>query len=166
MPAPTPSMPSRTAVAPALPRAGEKELPSLAGSSLPERRPLPTPLPPTPIGRPTGSPVVAPNSAISLDVSDFPFASYLRQMVKKVEERWNSQPPLTQPERIPVVKVEILRNGTIKPPTIEKSSGSGVYDRAALRAVQEASPFPPLPEEWSKPSLRVGLGFELSKERG
>jgi TonB family protein len=57
--------------------------------------------------------------------------------------------------------VEIQRDGTIAVPRIEQSSGSSFYDRAALRAISEASPFPPLPADWSKPALRVLFNFEL-----
>lgn len=163
---PEPSMPPATRPgAPTLPRPGEKELPALSHSPLPERRVLAT-APAPPVGRPTGSPTAPTNSSISLDAGNFPFAWYIRRMHEKIEAEWNRTPPLARPEQVPIVIVEILRNGTIKPPRIEKSSGNSAYDRAALRAVQDASPFPPLPEQWAKSSLRVGLAFELSKEQG
>ena len=57
--------------------------------------------------------------------------------------------------------MEIQRDGSIAAPRIETSSGSTFYDRAALRAISEASPFPPLPADWSKPALRVLFNFEL-----
>jgi TonB family protein len=156
-----PSMPpARKSTEPSLPRPGEKELPSLSHSPI-ERRTVASP----PLGRPGGSPTAAPNSSVSLDAGNFPFAWYIRQMQQKIEEQWSNRPPLTRPDQPPVVRVEILRNGSIKPPTIEKSSGNSTYDRAALRAVMEASPFPPLPQEWPKSSLKVELGF-IPSERG
>jgi len=165
-PLPGPSVPQATRPgAPTLPRPGEKELPALSHSPLPERR-VTAAAPAPPVGRPTGSPTAPANSSISLDAGNFPFAWYIRQMHQKIEAEWSRNPPLARPDQVPVVVVEILRNGTIKPPTIEKSSGNSVYDRAALRAVQDASPFPPLPQEWAKPSLRVGLAFELLNGRG
>ena len=165
-PLPEPSNPATARpAAPSLPRPGEKELPALSHSPLPERRVIAT-APAPPIGRPTGSPTAPTNSTISLDAGNFPFAWYIRQMHKKIEAEWNRNPPLAHPDQVPIVIVEILRNGSIKPPRIEKSSGNSAYDRAALRAVQDASPFPPLPQEWVRASLRVGLAFELIKERG
>ena len=154
--------PARKPAVATLPRPGEKELPTLSHSPLPERSAAATP----PQGRPSGSPMVAANPSISLDAGNFPFTWYIRQMQQKIEERWYSQPPLARPEQAPVVRFEILRNGSIKSPTIEKSSGNSTFDRAAIRAVLEASPFPPLPEGWSYPYLRVHTGFELPKERG
>ena len=94
----------------------------------------------------------------------FPFAWYIRQMNQKIEAERNRNPLLARLDQEPIVRVEILRNGTIKPPRIEKSSGDSTFDRAALRAVQDASPFPPLPQEWTKQTLRVDLRFLKSED--
>ncbi len=42
---------------------------------------------------------------------------------------------------------------------MDKSSGNPYYDQAAVRAVTEANPFPPLPVDFKKPVLTVGLQF-------
>lgn len=166
----------------ALPRPGEKEQVPLAPPK--ERRPAPalpraepTPAPrrvePAPApepravvssGRPSGSP--EGTASLSLDVSDFPHTWYLRQILQKVEDRWERQGKVENPKQKPLVYVEIQRDGSIKPPTIERSSGNVFYDQATLRAIIEASPFPPLPSEWPKPSLRVLFRFELRPQRG
>lgn len=165
---PKPSLPPRAA----LPlRAGEKELPSLAQSSTsahvdkPQRTDRPVesrPAPEAPRGLPTGSPAGA--GATSVDASDFPYAWYLRQVLQKVEGEWQRQNQRNPPIQKPLVLVEIQRNGSIRVPKIEESSGNALYDQAALRAVLDASPFPPLPQEWPRPSLRVQFRFDL--ERG
>ncbi len=49
------------------------------------------------------------------------------------------------------------------PPAIHKSSGNSFYDNAALRAVMGASPFPKLPDDWTKPSLRILFTFDLRR---
>ncbi|MBI1959795.1 MAG: TonB family protein [Candidatus Rokubacteria bacterium] len=172
-PAVTPRLPSRPA---ALPRPGEKELPPL-GAPAERRAPAPPtaaragetptearPAPPPPLGQTTGS--VSGTGALTLDVSDFPHAWYLRQVLQKVEERWQKQGQTSEPSQKPLVLVDIQRDGSIRAPKIEKSSGNAFYDQAALRAIADASPFPPLPQEWSKPSLRVLFRFELRPERG
>jgi TonB family protein len=100
-------------------------------------------------------------SSVTLETTDFPFAYYLQQLQRKVNERW--VPPAPGVEGLlAVVLFEIGRNGWIGPPAVERGSGSALYDRAALRAVTESSPFPPLPQEFSATSLRVHLGFEVS----
>ena len=165
---PKPSLPPRAA----LPlRAGEKELPSLAQSTStahvdkPQRTERPVesrPAPEAPRGLPTGSP--AGVGATSLDASDFPYAWYLRQVLQKVEGEWQRQNQRNQPVQRPRLLVEIQRDGSIRMPKIEESSGNALYDQAALRAVLDASPFPPLPRDWPRPSLRVQFRFDL--ERG
>jgi len=165
---PRPNLPPRMA-APL--RAGEKELPSLAHSPSAARtdraqhteRPVESrPAPPAPRGLPTGSP--AGVGAQSLDASDFPYAWYLRQVLQKVEGEWQRQNQRAVPSQKPLVLVEIQRDGSIRMPRIDQSSGNAAYDQAAVRAVLDASPFPPLPQDWSRPSLRVQFRFDL--ERG
>jgi protein TonB len=136
-------------------RPGEKELPPL-GAPAPSR-----PAPSASLGQATGS--ASGVGALTLDVSDFPYAWYLRQVLQKVEVQWQRQNQAKEPDQKPEVFVEIQRNGSIRTPTIAKSSGNAVYDQAALRAVVEASPFPPLPQEWSKSSLTIRFKFDLKR---
>jgi TonB family protein len=53
----------------------------------------------------------------------------------------------------------IDRDGTIRDAKNEISSGNGTFDRAALRAVLEASPLPPLPFGYNGTYLGVHLTF-------
>ena len=167
----SPALPDR-AVAPrpsATPRAGDKELPSMASPSprpapAPERAPNETvarATAPPPIGRRDGTPQGA--GAMTLNVSDFPFAWYLRIVQGKVTERWAGK---AIPGQQPVAIFEINRDGRVTGLAIEKPSGNPYYDQAALRAVTEAAPFPPLPQEFPGQVLRVHLGFNFTAERG
>lgn len=154
------TLPSRTVAT----RAGDRDLPPLG--TPPERRGKASVEPATrpaaaPVGTQTGS--IAGQGSMTLDVTDFPHAWYLRQVLQKVEERWQTQNRPTEPGQKPRIYVEIQRDGSITPPRIEQSSGSTYYDRAALRAISEASPFPPLPSDWSKPALRVLFNFDLRR---
>jgi len=168
---PDPVLPSRSLPPrPAAPlRAGEKELPPLAHSTTArvdtpravERPAESRPAPPPPRGLPTGSPAGA--GAMTVDASDFPYAWYLRQVLQKVQGQWQRQNQLNEPGQKPLVFVEIQRDGSIRTPKIEQSSGNALYDQAALRAIVEASPFPPLPQEWPRSSLRVVFRFDLDR---
>jgi TonB family protein len=114
---------------------------------------------PIKLGRPN-SPTTSTGS-IAVDASDFPFTYYLRLIQSKIGERW--APPraaATGGERVTVL-FEIQRDGQVREPTVERSSGNALYDQSALRAVTEASPFPPLPPEFKASSLRVHFGFEF-----
>jgi len=119
------------------------------------------PAPPPPIGRPTGSPQGA--GALTLNAADFPFAYYLRQIQNRISEKWEGQArDGTQPQ----VVFEIGRDGKITGLAVEKSSGNTLYDQAALRAITDATPFPPLPDEFKESYLRVHLGFTYTGTRG
>jgi TonB family protein len=188
---PAPEMPSRAASAlpdrsmpsrvPALPRAGDKELPAIPSTAstkpLPTPSPAPSPAPPPaapprrdvaaapppppPLGRPAGS--ALGSGAVTLNVSDFPFAWYLSAIHRKVTEQWSAR---ALEGRQPVAVFEIGRNGQVTKLSIEKSSGNPYYDQAALRAITGANPFPPLPDDFKEPFLRVHLGFSFASERG
>jgi protein TonB len=157
--------------APALPTAGDKELPAMASTAkappAPAERPttdvarVAPPPPPVPLGRRDGSP--QGSGAMTLNVSDFPFAWYLSRVQAKVTERWAGK---ALPGQQPVAVFEISREGQVSRIAIEKSSGNTYYDQAALRAITEANPFPPLPAEFPGQTLRVHLGFNFSAERG
>lgn len=156
------TLPSR---APALPRPGEKELPRVASAPEPATpsaasRAAAAP-PPPPLGRPTGSPQGV--GAMTLNAADFPFAWYLRQVQGKISERWEGQ---ARDGSQPQVVFEIARDGKIRGLAVEKSSGNALYDQAALRAITDATPFPPLPEEFRETFLRIHLGFNYSGTRG
>jgi protein TonB len=91
-------------------------------------------------------------------VSDFPFAWYLQQIHRKVSERWEGK---AIPGKQPVVVFEIGRDGQISlgQLAVEKSSGNQRYDRAAVRAIEDARPFPPLPPEFPAQLLRIHVSF-------
>ncbi len=140
---------------PRMQRFDEKGQAAERTSAPPEPRPAARQ--PAPSAGPTG---------VSAEASDFPFTWYLSRVQRKVAERWAEQPRISEPAQRPLIFVEILRDGSIKPPRVEKSSGNALYDQAALRAITEASPFPPLPQEWDRPTLRILFGFEVRPSTG
>jgi TonB family protein len=148
------------------PRASDKELPQVA--SAPSRAAGPPTStgraaepPASPLGRATGSAQGA--GSVTLTASDFPFAWYLAAVQRKITERWDVW---AQPGRQPVAVFTIDRDGRVSRLAIEKTSGNGYYDQKALRAINDAVPFPPLPAEWPKPVLTIQLGFEFARDRG
>jgi periplasmic protein TonB len=171
LPSRTPSLPDRPSLPrpAAAPRAGEKELPPMPSASAPTT-PSPTPAPsvasraepPAPaLGRASGSTQGA--GALTLNVSDFPFAWYLSAIHRKVTERWEGH---ALPGRQPVVTFEIARDGQVSNLSIKTSSGNPLYDRTAMRAVADAAPFPSLPGEFPGSVLRVHMGFNFTQDRG
>jgi TonB family protein len=160
-----PEMPARE-----LPRVaakpGQKELPSLTPPSLPGRtgpitasREAAPPPPPAPLGRPAG--VAQGSGAAASAEGDFPFQWYLTAVQRKVYEQWTQPLNSTQGQKT-VVVFEIARNGEVGRARVEKTSGDTTYDLAALRAVTDANPLPPLPEQYKGTMLRVHFGFEFT----
>ncbi len=148
------------------PRPAERP-PSLDSPEEVARRPQPraalTPLVPAGRGAPSGP--VSPATVVGLDVSDFPFTYYLRQIQQKVSEQWRAPAAGGATSQRSVVLFEILRDGRIKDPIVEQTSGDSLFDQSAIRAIVEASPFPPLPQDFKASSLRVHFGF-VPGERG
>jgi protein TonB len=171
------ALPTRSA---ALPRPGDKELPA---SALPRAStdPAPTPAPrreaaappptastapsaaiastpaappPVPLGQATGS--LQGAGTVTLDVSDFPYAWYIQAIHRKIQERWVGQ---AREGRQPEIIFVIGADGRLRGLEVGKTSGNTAYDQVALRAVNDANPFPPLPTGFGKSTLKVGLQF-------
>ncbi|GEM_PF-2915666 len=109
-----------------------------------------------------------PNSGIGLEVgggaaisgTNFQYSWYIQGMKKKLDSNWilysQSLSRLTAQ-----IAFTILKNGSVQKIEVEKSSGDGNFDQAALRAVKSAVPLPPLPTEFSEKDLRVHVRFSL-----
>jgi TonB family protein len=155
----TPPPPARAAEPP--PRTVAATAPAPTPATVGPTRPG---LEPVPLGRP--SPGATSTGSLSLDVSDFPFTYYLRQIQSKISERWSPPRASAAGGERAVVMFEIGRDGQIKEPKLERESGNALYDQSALRAVVDASPFPPLPGEFKASSLRIHFGFEFRPDQG
>jgi periplasmic protein TonB len=109
-------------------------------------------------GSPTGNPLgtSAFGSQIAgLDNPDFKFGYYLDQLLSAIDAKW-ARPPLGDKVEC-TIGFRIQRDGGITELTVTRSSGYNSFDLAALRAVQNASPFPPLPRAYRNDSLGVNL---------
>src|SRR2546428_2872478 len=146
LPSRSAALPDRTPT-PALPRPGDKELPSVA--SAPKPAPvLPPPTAPArveppsspPIGSPTGSPQGA--GAVTLTVADFPYAWYIQAVHRKIQERWEGR---AIEGRQPEVIFEIERNGRLRRGAGGQTAGDPPHHHPAPRATSAAQHTPPLP---------------------
>lgn len=96
---------------------------------------------------------------MNLDSADFPFGYYLVTIRRKIAGNWSVPRTHAGGEIYCRVHFRIARNGRIVSPEIEQSSGSFMFDQAALRAVMQASPLPPLPGEFHDNFLGVHFSF-------
>jgi TonB family protein len=99
-----------------------------------------------------------------LNASLFKFPFYLKNIENKISGQWSPPPVLLQEEIVgAIVQFNVTRRGSIESVEIEKSSGNSQFDQAALRAVYNANPLPPLPEGLSEDPLKVHFSFTLQR---
>lgn len=90
-----------------------------------------------------------------LDNPDFTYGYYVDQMLAMISRNWVRPPVGGGIEAWLHYRIE--RDGRIVALEIVRSSGINSFDLAALRAVQSASPLPPLPRAFRDDSLGVNL---------
>ena len=135
--------------------------------------------PPSPFGRSSKKPaaaaaVAAPLPAVTgtaakaidipiggsgvtgLEGGDFPYTVYIDRMRTLIGTHWFRPPGGTGTT---TVRFTIDRDGTLRDVSTETVSGNSTFDRAALRAILESSPLPPLPFGYNGTFLGVHLTF-------
>ncbi|MCP4572031.1 MAG: energy transducer TonB [bacterium] len=151
------------------------ELPPKEVPREPEKQPDPEPVDPTPEPRqeePTDDPADAAEPSLALSGpavsadTDFPFAWYLGQVEGRIASNWRPrQLGFRDRTRIAcAIHFVIARNGTVSQVTMSESSGLGLYDREALRAVSTTR-LPPLPPTYGGGTLGVTFIFNLEPGR-
>lgn len=88
------------------------------------------------------------------DGTAFAYDYYLEQMLSQIRRSW-ARPPMEGVRAL--VSFKVLANGEIREIEVREPSGSRAFDLAAIRAVRNASPLPPLPASYRKGSLTVNL---------
>jgi protein TonB len=162
-----PQLPDKPAKKPEKPQKAAAETPKPAPAASSARKP-PRPASVAPAGETAGEPgkrgaptgtsqgTSAFGSQIAgLDNPDFKFGYYIDQLLSSIDSKW-VRPPFGKDVKA-VVGFRIQRDGSITDLQISQSSGYNSFDLAALRAVQNASPFPPLPRAYRQDSLGVNL---------
>jgi TonB family protein len=90
-----------------------------------------------------------------LDNPDFTYGYYLDRLLSLIDAQW-ARPSMGAGIKT-VIFFRINRDGSMADLRVEQSSGYNSFDLAALRAVQNAAPFPPLPRAFQHDSLGVNL---------
>lgn len=127
----------------------------------PEPEPVPTapvPLTPTREGSETGSRLGTATfgaAVTSVDNPDFTYTYYIDRMTALIRSHWNR--PATADGVSTTLRFRIGKNGGVTELEVIESSGQPAFDRAALRAVLDAAPLPPLPVGYRHDSLGVTL---------
>lgn len=99
-----------------------------------------------------GTPIVT-------DSANFPYPWYITQVRELLWNSWTSRMPSGGGLRC-TVRFSILRDGTHRAVSVEKSSGNRLFDTAAHAAVESAGAFPALPEDFFEDKLTVHVEFK------
>lgn len=157
-PEPTPPEPEPEEVKEPEPEAEEK-VPDPEKKPEPKKEPeeRPTPRPGPERARETGR-----DLPVTLEGKPFPFPWYLEQLVRKVERNWRP----TSNTLKATIHFRIDARGRISDVRVHESSGNFLFDQAARRAVEAASPMPPLPDEYTGDWLGVYFIFDTGVRQG
>ncbi len=98
-------------------------------------------------------------TGIKVDSEGFNFGYYLEIVRERISDNW-SPPPVGSEVVVSTVYFKIRRTGEITDIKLEKSSGFELYDMAAMKAVSDATPLPPLPAGFKGQWLGVHFEFE------
>ena len=103
---------------------------------------------------------------IPLDSTDPRYSDYLEQVRRRIKEKWGY--PCEKNEQTQVceyrstqllIEFGIQKNGQLAFVTLRRTSGHAIYDDYALNAVRLASPFPPIPDSFSKSGVPINAVF-------
>jgi TonB family protein len=108
----------------------------------------------SPQGDPLGTTAFGARIA-GLDNPAFTYDYYLDRMLAMIEAQW-VRPPTEGPVETTLF-FRIARDGSVSELRVAEPSGFRAFDLAAVRAVQNAAPLPPLPRSYRQDSLGVNL---------
>ncbi len=113
-----------------------------------------------PVGSPTGGSPWGSSSGGGSGLGSR-LGDYYDSIWAKIKKEW------TLPENLPkgrttleaTIVVVIDREGKIQKSWFERKSGNALFDQRAMRAIKKAEPLPPIPKEFSDPTLEMGFRF-------
>lgn len=105
--------------------------------------------------------VPSTGKVVSLETKDFKYFSYFRHLKELIEGVW-VYPKVARERGIDggvAIQFTIDIDGKLVEAKVLKSSGYFFLDDAALKALKDTSPFPPLPKRWEQDSITIAGSF-------
>ena len=96
---------------------------------------------------------------VQASFTNFPYPWYITQVRNALWSAWQKTKPKNNNGLTVLVSFNIDRNGAVYEVQIERSSKYDAYDYAAMSAVKNSDPYPPLPEDFGKEILTVTVEF-------
>jgi protein TonB len=96
-------------------------------------------------------------SSISFDVKGFKYDGYMMRLKDKIEGIWQypSDAAMRQIYGDLYLSFTIKKNGSLRKVELIRTSGYRSLDEAAMKALKDAAPYWPLPEDWKEEELTV-----------
>jgi len=94
-------------------------------------------------------------AGVATDLPNFPYPWYISQVRLMLWQSWQRRMPGLDASG--AIAFSILPDGSITDLSVESSSGDSDFDSLALKSVQDAAPFPPLPKDFHEPFLKIHL---------
>jgi TonB family protein len=116
---------------------------------------------------PAGVPVVSPGGRTTGGEGKVKMDAYYAVIWSLIRSQWALPGDIVSRGNIEaIVHVRILRSGAVAELSFEKRSGNRYFDESAMKAIQKASPFPPLPQLGvGGESIELGIRFHSSELR-
>lgn len=93
--------------------------------------------------------------------------AYLARVQQLISQHWTAPPvEMTGKSLIVVIRFRLDRTGTVSHVRVEQSSGSEYYDLAGQRAVVNANPLPPFPNDITGPYFDAHFSFVVGDSTG
>ncbi|MGH9691036.1 MAG: TonB C-terminal domain-containing protein [Candidatus Acidiferrales bacterium] len=114
---------------------------------------------------PGGSgPGMQPGAQILTDTQGVDFSSYIQRLLATLKRNWYAVMPesaMLGDKGVVGTTFQINRDGSIPPPdpVLERTSGKGPLDNAAMSAIHASNPFEPLPSQFKGPYIRLRIVF-------
>ncbi len=104
---------------------------------------------------------------ITLDTKEYKFWNYNQRLKERIESAWHYPDEAAQKGIYGdlIIKFTIRKNGQLGAAEIVRGSGYPILDKAALEALNEASPYWPLPEEWGMDAYTIEGNFVYTIDR-
>lgn len=95
---------------------------------------------------------------ITQEMIDLEFKAYYLKLREAIYSKWIF-PNDSKKDMMTIISLKISRAGNLIERYLERTSGSPAFDNSAIRAVEKAAPFPPLPESFPDEFMEVGIRF-------
>lgn len=111
-----------------------------------------------------GGPGMQPGAQILTPTEGVDFTSYIQRLLATLRRNWYAVMPqsaMMGDKGMVSTTFQINRDGSVPPPDpqLERTSGKGPLDNAAMSAIHASNPFEPLPAEFKGPYIRLRIVF-------